>query len=276
MERRAWIPITALAALVLLTGCGKAILGASATEEVEKTIPLAAGGKFSLENVNGTVTVTVGEPGVVTVVARKEIRALDESKAKQALPELKVEVSQNGDEVSIETVYPKASRSLFGAGLSMSVQYDVKVPRGTEVDLTTLNGNVNVDLPGSKASCETTNGSVKVESAQLLSAASVNGKITFKAEDLEDVSGTNGSISGAITSLRPRRARVETVNGSVDLTLPRAASFRMEAENVNGAIQCDFSGPGGSKHEITGDVNGGGESVSVSTVNGSVRVRAAA
>lgn len=255
-----------------LVSCSQAILGASANERVEKRIPLSKGGTFMLENVNGPITVSLGAEGEVHLVAELEARAFDEAKAKEYLGKMEVAVTEGADEVRVETRYPKAPKGFFAGGSSGSVSYTVAVPQGTRVKLTTVNGALNVQTPGSEVACETTNGAVIVESAATLSATTVNGKIRFQAESVDEVSTTNGSIEGKLLSMRPSKGRVETVNGSVSLSLPASAAFTLEAENVNGSVKSLFDGLTASKHSIRGDVGGGGQTIALETVNGSIEV----
>ena len=120
----------------------------------------------------------------------------------------------------MKTIYPSAKESLLNLGSSMSVEYTVTVPEGTNLQLSGVNGTITIAVPASEVSCETTNGSIRVEGARLLSATTVNGRIRFDVENVHEVSSTNGSVEGTLRSLKPSGGKVETVNGSVTLSLP--------------------------------------------------------
>jgi len=269
---------TALAAAALLfafAGCTPSILGSTATERVEKTFSLEAGGAFRLENVNGAVRVAEGAEGRVRVVAEKEARAVDGETARRLLDEVKVESEATPREVRVWTVLPRTRFSgLLPRGISLTVSYRVEVPRGTSVEVQTVNGAVEVRVPGATVRCETTNGGVEVHGAALLDAAAVNGSIAFDAEDVGEVTTTNGSVEGRIRATAPRGGRVETVNGGVTLSLDPRARLRVEAENVNGGIRCELPGLQPAKHALRGDLNGGGRTLVVETVNGAVALKA--
>lgn len=271
MKKAAIAILLGLMALGLIS-CSQAILGASANERVEKRIPLPKGGTFLLENVNGPIKVSLGGEGEVYLVAELQARALDEAKAKDFLGKMEVAVTEGAGEVRVETRYPKAPKGFFSGGSSGSVAYTVAVPPGTRLKLATVNGALDVNTPGSEVACETTNGAVIVEAAEALSATTVNGKIRFKAEGVEEVSTTNGSIEGQILSMKPPKGRVETVNGSVSLSLPAGASFSLEAENVNGSVKSFFDGLTATKHSIRGEAGGGGQTIALETVNGSIEI----
>ncbi len=271
--RRIAVGIAVLSAMSVLSGCAQQILGSSAEERVEKTVPMPAGGTFALDNINGSITLTVGKPGEVHIVAIKRVQAFSEEKAKEGLAKLEVQVEGTGKGVSVETRYPKSAGFLAGVGFSGAVTFDVAVPEGTAAKLTTVNGTITADAPASAINCETTNGKVNALSCGRIDAAVVNGTIQFKAQNAGEVTTTNGSIEGQILSRSPEKAHLETVNGSIALALSPDAALHLSAENVNGGVSTEIPGLSESKHELFGDLNGGGQTVSVETVNGSIHIR---
>jgi DUF4097 and DUF4098 domain-containing protein YvlB len=270
--KRVFVTLSMVLVLAVLAGCSTVLLSASAKETVEKDIPLPQGASFSLENVNGPVRVTVGKDGTVHLRAVKKVRAVDDAKAKEMLPSLEILVSSSSDGVKVETKYPKMKNRFFGGGYAMSVAYTVEVPRATALDLTSVNGELTINAPGSSVSCETTNGAIRVSAAGVLSAATVNGKIRFTADHAKDISTTNGGIDGRILSLKPDSAKLDTVNGGITVALAEKAACRIQAENVNGSVSTSLQGLTSSKHSLRGNLNGGGAVVQIETVNGSVKV----
>lgn len=275
MKRRLAVAMMALF-LWMTVGCAQALLSASATDRQEQTIPLEQGGTLSLENVNGDVTVRAVEGHSVHLVAVKRARALDESKAREGLSKLTVAVESSPTAISITTRYPSnPSGMLFGAGVYLAVDYTIEVPRGTKVKLSGVNGSMDVDAPGSEVACEATNGTIRVEGAAVLSATTVNGRIRFAADQVGDVSSTNGSVEGSLLGLAPGAGHVETVNGHVALAIPSKAALRIEAENVNGSIRSGLPGLAAEKHSLSGNLNGGGATLTVETVNGGIEIKSA-
>ncbi len=271
--RRIAVGIAVLSAMCVLAGCAQRILGSSAQERIEKTVPMPAGGTFTLDNINGSINLTVGKPGEVHLVALKRVRALSQEEAKEGLVKLGVEVTDTGKGISVETRYPKIAGFLAGVGFSGEVTFDVAVPEGTEAKLTTVNGAITADVPASAIHCETTNGKVNALSCSRIDAAAVNGTIRFKAQNAGEVRTTNGNIEGQILSHSPGKTRLETVNGSITLALSPDAALHLSAENVSGVVSTEIPGLSQTKHELFGDLNGGGQTVRVETVNGSIRIR---
>ncbi len=90
-----------------------------------------------------------------------------------------------------------------------------------------------------------------------------------------DVTNSNGSIE--VTAAAPLDAiTIQNQRGSVDLGLPGNAGFNANAKNRNGDMENDFNlTPSGSSdaHTLSGSVNGGGPTVTVSTTDGDVTLR---
>ena len=75
-------------------------LAASADDREEHAFTLEAGGKFSLDNINGDITVRASEGNRVQVVAVKKAKAMDQERAKEALSKLKVAIESSPEKSS--------------------------------------------------------------------------------------------------------------------------------------------------------------------------------
>ncbi len=264
-----------LAALLVLAAVAVPARAATVTETVEKSFPLGAKGSFTIDNVNGAITVQSWDKEELKIVAVKTVKAATEEKAREALAKLQLTFKADGKSVAVAAKYPEESFWTFGwlgGGTSREISFAVMAPRGVKMGLQSVNGAVTVEAPGSDVTAETVNGRIDVSGAALLSATTVNGKVHSDVESLRSVETTNGAIEGIVRAARPEAATVETVNGAVILKFPAGASFRLDAENVNGSIDSEFPGLEGGKHSKGGDVNGGGNPISVEAVNGSITV----
>jgi len=238
-------------------------------EEFNKVVPLNAKGTFSLDNVNGAVTVTTWAEGKV------EIKALKTTPKDAAnLAKVKIEVESTPDSVTVKTVYPEHENT------GVSVAYDVKVPEGVNLDkVSTVNGKLSITGPFGKVAAETVNGNIFVEKASgELSFATTNGDIealsvkgSLKAETV------NGGIKLQVNALE-EGIKAETVNGSITLQLGAAQELNADLrfETVNGSISVDFpmtlQGLNKTKHTLEGKVGNGGPRISLDTVNGSIHL----
>lgn len=270
------VSIVVIGALLVFgaLGCSNCMLAAPVRETVEKTITCGANPSLSVENVNGYLKISEGKAGEISFKAEKVVKARDEAKAKALMEKVKVVVTNEGGKVALKTVYPKHHGSFFSfGGRSVAVNYTIDVPRGTIIDVETVNGAVTLNVPASSIKCETVNGAITVKDGALLSASAVNGAIRFKVESVKKVETTNGSVKGELLSLKPAAGSIETVNGSIKIVVSQKAAFRVSAENVNGSVRSDLPGAKASKHHFVAEFNGGGNTISIETVNGSIKVQ---
>ncbi|HEX9187431.1 MAG TPA: DUF4097 family beta strand repeat-containing protein [Vicinamibacteria bacterium] len=233
-----------------LSGCVAGDFGGSRFQKtVEESRPLAANGELRLENTNGSIRLAAwDEP-------RVKIEAVKHAGTERALDELKVEITGEGDRLTVRTRHPRPR----WMGGSQRVDYRVSVPRGARVEVTNVNGRVEVDGVAGPVKAVTVNGSVDVAGA----ASGV------------DASAVNGSVEVQLARVDPAgRSELSTTNGSVRLTLPRDASADVEARTVNGSVGCDFdlADSRKSRRKLEGRIGAGGARFDLGTVNGSVHI----
>jgi DUF4097 and DUF4098 domain-containing protein YvlB len=142
----------------------------------------------------------------------------------------------------------------------VAVRFTVHLPRGVLVDASTVNGQVTVADAGAPVVAHTVNGAIH--------AATSQGPI--KATTV------NGSIEAAIGSLgREGGVELQTVNGSITAVLPPDLNAHLEASTVNGRVETAYpvvvQGRVDPRH-LTAQIGSGGPRLTLSTVNGSVRL----
>lgn len=238
----------AVAALALLIGLP---LYADVTQEFHRTVPLAANGRVSLDNINGDVEITGWNRNEV------QIDALKSARDQQRLDDTQIEVNGSGSSVEIETKYARH----FMNNNPASVHYTLHVPQSARIDNVKLvNGSLNLQ----KLSGE-------------VNADLVNGKL--HASDLEgsaDLATVNGTVEANYTSLNNvKEIELKSVNGTIDLLLPQSANANVSASNVNGGITTDFpltvQGHFGAK-SMSGTLGSGGIKIELNNVNGSIHI----
>jgi hypothetical protein len=276
--------LTALSTFVLLgvllgtTGCfvGE---GVSVSRPFSRTVPLPSNGRIALENVNGKIHIEAWDRPEVQINAVIRSRATTRSKADRQLERVSIDVHTEGDGVSVETRVPNRRGGLvFGFGGWVSVEYTVQVPRQAVLDIQGINGGIDLKGTQGEATLRTTNGGIDVNGTRgELHLRTTNGGLDIAA-DGGSVDGVtvNGGIDASFRDLGPGGVRLTTTNGGVDLRLPRAVRATLDVETVHGSVSSDFAVTGGSaaRHRLEGEVNGGGETVRVRTVNGGVGIDA--
>jgi len=283
------MPRAALRALpfVLLAGIAAAAQAAPAAtlnEHFEHTYPLAAGGTFALDNVNGEVAVTAWDRAEVRVTATKHAKAGSEAHAKDLLKAIEIRVTPSPSEVKVETRYPSAANGLLswltgGGSTDMSVSYRIDVPRSAKLRVATVNGAVGAHGTEGDARLKTVNGALLAADVRgALELSSVNGAISVtSAGGAVRASTTNGEIEVQLAALAPgETAKLTSTNGAVTLRLPRDARASLTARTVNGEIESDLPltvhGKVGRRNHLEGELNGGGGKIEISTTNGGIRI----
>ncbi len=236
---------------------------AAAQREFHWKGTVAPGKAIEIKGVNGDVRASAGS-GDVEVTAVKRARRSDPD-------EVKIEVVQHEDGVTICAVYPSGGRREntceAGDGDHMNVRdndvtvdFTVRVPAGVRFLGKTVNGEVAAaDLAGD-VEANTVNGSIRISTAGYAEAQTVNGEIV-------------ASLGRATWS---NALEFRTVNGGITLDLPAGLSTEVRAKTINGDIQTDFplmvTGRLGPR-SLHGTIGSGGRRLALETVNGSIRLR---
>jgi DUF4097 and DUF4098 domain-containing protein YvlB len=243
------------AALLAATG-----VSADVTEEQVFSYSLDAGGRLSIDNVNGSVTVVGGSGNEVEIIAVKK------GKNQEAIDAIEIIIDAASDAIRVDTEFPdKGVKGWFdwGDGDKGSVSYTVSVP-----------SDVNLE------SVESVNGKIEISGVTgVVKASTVNGGI--KASNLSSnakIETVNGSVSASFASLSgDAKAVCESVNGRVTVNLPDDANASVSAETINGGIDgSDFgleTNKGFIGRDLKGDIGNGSARLALSTVNGSIKIQ---
>jgi DUF4097 and DUF4098 domain-containing protein YvlB len=234
---------------------------AQLTSELRVTKPLAAGGRVSLKNINGSVRVAVWDRPEVRVDAVKKART------QKRLDEADIQVTAADNAVSIRTVYPDAELRFERGGRDnpASVEYSLTVPRDARVD-----------------SIELINGSLEVEGpAGEIKASSVNGRLVARGlSGPARLSTINGPLEVSFDRLASGTVSLGSVNGPLTVTLPPDADATLRATTIHGTITNDLGLTAAhSPHtgsSLGGVLGGGAARLRLDNVNGSIHVRRAA
>ncbi|HWJ47052.1 MAG TPA: DUF4097 family beta strand repeat-containing protein [Candidatus Udaeobacter sp.] len=191
---------------------------------------------------------------------------------------IRVDERQTGDSVEIEVHFPHHNFN-FEWG-QHRVDVIVQMPREGRVNLRT--GDGKIDLTGLKGDMDlrTGDGSENLEGVDgKLHASTGDGHITANGrfDELElktgdghvDVRATQGSTLAA-------GWRLETGDGSVTLDIPPDLSADVSLHTSDGHIDLDMPITTEGKireNEVHGKLNGGGNSLTIHTGDGSIRLR---
>ncbi|MFI5207085.1 MAG: DUF4097 family beta strand repeat-containing protein [Gemmatimonadales bacterium] len=232
---------------------------------------VAAGKTVEIRDINGSVTADAASGSEVEVTAVKRAGRHGDPK------DVRIVEEEGDGGVTICVVYPGRSVADGCAQRGQRRHYDdednrndteveftVHVPPGVEFSGNTVNGDVLARGMSSRVSGHSVNGGVEIET----SAGDASGE------------SVNGSVHAVVRGQGQEPLRFSSVNGAVDVTLPRAVNADLDASTVNGSIESDFEitiqgGMSMRRSRLHGRIGQGGRALRVSTVNGSIRLRAA-
>lgn len=227
---------------------------------------LAAGKRLEIKGVNGDVRAVLASGAEAVVNARKTAHRSDPA-------DVEIKVVETDDAVTICALYPTPARArqenTCEPGDSwhsntenndVVVDFEVQVPAGVEFNGQTVNGQMSAEGLKADVRASTVNGSVRVTTTGLAEASTVNGSVYAEMgradwkDDLE----------------------FSTVNGGITLILPGKLDTDVRATTVNGDIETDWpltvSGRFNNRH-VRGTIGAGGRGLSLSTVNGEIRLK---
>jgi len=231
-------------------------------EEFHQSYALSANGRVSLENINGSVHITVWDQNQVKVDAVKH------AYNRERLAEARIEVDTIADGVRIRTRYPDRDQTFNDEGSARynnpaSVDYTLTIPRQARLE--------SVDLINGKLDIEGVEGDVK--------ASSINGHL--KATGLMGearLSTVNGPLEATFTKLTESKAlSLNSVNGNITLVIPSDANASLRAGTLHGSISNEFGLPVNDGryigHELNGRLGAGGPHIKLGNVNGAITIR---
>ncbi|MGE5801796.1 MAG: DUF4097 family beta strand repeat-containing protein [Gemmatimonadota bacterium] len=226
---------------------------------------LAAGKRLEVKGVNGDVRAVLTS-GEAVVNATKHSRRSDPD-------EVEIKVVESEDGITICAVYPTPRRARqentcepgdrwhsSTEDNDVTVDFEVQVPAGVEFHGQTVNGEMSAEGLKADVRASTVNGSVRVTTTGLAEASTVNGSVYVQMGRANWDSELEFS----------------TVNGGITLIMPSKLDTEVRASTVNGEIDSDYpltiSGRFGPR-KVRGTIGAGGRTLSLSTVNGEIRLR---
>ena len=209
-----------LCSLLIVAGCDIQI-GDWGKAKYERTVqrqaPLAPGSTVVAETSFGSVMITGADVTDCNVVAKISVQAPTEEEAQEIAEQVKIKLESVGKTLTIKAEKPPKKRKR-----SISISYDITVPKQTNVECASSYGAIKLTDIDGNVKGKTSSGSITAENIQ--GSAQLNtsfGSITCKG-----ISGDNINIkssSGSITA--------ESIEGSFQL------------ETSFGSIACkDISG----------------------------------
>jgi Toastrack DUF4097 len=216
-----WSVAGMLGALLLLTGCSKALERAS-TEVVEQTYPVDSTARLTIRNLNGSVSVRGADTTELKLHATKKA-----ANAAQ-LQNINISVAAETGSVSIATsVLPQKKKSPLGG--SGAVDYELVVPRTARIArLDVEDGKVVIEgMEGEDIRANVVDGQLTVRDC------CANLHVAIASGDLD--------LSYDHCGPRPFFAEAQVTHGNARVSLPRDSSFHARAQTMKGTVVNDFA-----------------------------------
>ncbi|MCP4725209.1 MAG: DUF4097 domain-containing protein [bacterium] len=259
--------------------------------EITKTFDFEDNGLLSVDNVNGSITISSWNSNKI------EVEVVERRRGDY---EVEIDFSYSNNRLRINTNIPRGSFRK-----SALVNYRIKVPEKIEIMAETTNGGVEIEnIKGdveaqstngnvviinveSDVEAKTTNGNIELEDiVGSIDASTTNQSITIRGADSEDISATttNGNIKADFDLKDDGFYRMRTTNGSIVLTIPDESKVDVDISCRIKNFRTDFDISGFSRRgedrwnrnttrRIRGRINGGGATLSAGTTNGGVTLR---
>jgi hypothetical protein len=233
-------------------------------DQWEYRIALTKGQRVWIRNTNGPIEVVGGSGDQLQIHAEKSWRHSNPN----SVHLMKVETPQG---VTICAMWEARDQKCEDAGdyrmngvrkNDVAVRFTVELPRDVPLDVSTVNGGLQIDGVSAPVEATTVNGRIAVSTSKgPIQATTVNGSIEANMQEL---------VGGDV--------KLTTVNGSVNAGLPGAINATIDAETVNGRVDTDFPvkvmGKVSTRH-LRGTIGSGGPTLKLVTVNGSISLHEA-
>jgi DUF4097 and DUF4098 domain-containing protein YvlB len=196
-----------LCLLLIISGCDIQI-GDWGQAKYERTVqrqaPLSPGSKLYVETDSGSITITGGDVTECSVIANICGRAPTEEEAQLLAEQVKIELETAGNTMTVKA-YKPPSRSRR----SISISYDITVPKQTNIECASSYGSIELaDIKG-QTSGKTSSGSIEATNIEgLVNLDTSYGSVTCRNITSDNI--TVKSSSGSITA--------EIIKGSAQLT----------------------------------------------------------
>jgi len=232
--------------------------GAEAREEVRKSYELLPGARVEVSGINGAVNVETADTKTA------EVYILRTGNGPESLNRRKIVIENTSNSLAIRS--EKGDVGFFDRlfGSNPTERVTLKVPRQVSLMTKGVNGSVIVgDLDGS------------------VEVTGVNGKVEVgQATGSAEFRGINGNISIALKQIDKGGVNIKGINGNIELRLSDSVNADLEAHGMNGSVRSEIADVSVDKSEhgnrYFAHIGTGGNPITVSGVNGNVRLTHAA
>jgi DUF4097 and DUF4098 domain-containing protein YvlB/uncharacterized membrane protein HdeD (DUF308 family) len=280
-------------------------------DEPPQTFALAPDSRLIIDGVKGDVEISAADQPQASVRILKKIRAVSEDEARSFAPNIRLQISQDGNNHRIGVNTSSGFKQDFSTSIIMTLPQ--KIESGVEVinctgsvKLTGLHGNhtirnseqievsdhegrIRIESPrglvelkrvrGGIDLIDARSGSVTIEDLEGPATIDARGDVTVRNfHDLLDVRTENGTIRLSTTGVIGADIKAINENGRIQLSIPYDAGFRLDAASTHGRVRVKgfnrINLQRREKSKVFGyNVTSAAPNVSLRTSNGHIRVQ---
>jgi DUF4097 and DUF4098 domain-containing protein YvlB len=252
---RKYLFVFAICALVASSAVAARQRWNDETEHINRTLPLDPGGTLRLKSFSGRVTITASDrPEVVIDAVRRASR--------ERLSRITLDIHSDGSNVVVvEANHREHTWFMFTGSNVVDTDFDIKVPRKTNLDVSVFSASVSVD---------------GVEGSHKLNGFSSRMSLTDVAGPVKAHSFSGSILIRAKTWDANQSVDVDTFSGNIELHVPEMAKGRVTFNSFSGHLNSEMPltlHSGGGRRSLTAELGGGGDAtLRFKTFSGSVRI----
>jgi hypothetical protein len=190
--------------------------------------------------------------------------------------ELKIDGTQSGNRIEIKL--HRNNKVCFGFCFQ-SIRVEIRVPRESDLDLHSGDGNLNVKEVRGNLQLETSDGDIRVNDVEgLLHANTHDGNVDVEGRfAMLNVRTGDGNIDARVNASQTPQPgwTLRSSDGNIRLELPGDFAADLDAHSGDGSVKVDIPiTTSGSIQDsaVRGKINGGGISIEIQTGDGDVHV----
>jgi hypothetical protein len=220
-------------------------MGPSASGIFDRTLSVSGPIRLELSNTSGDVSITGGSDGKVHVHAEARASGFGFDSAEKRLNEIIANppIEQRGDIIRIGKDIAHFR--------SVSISYEIEVPRDTEVSASVLSGSEAIRNVRGPVKVESASGSINVEHIERQTQLSTLSG-TIRASNINDDLKASSASGSVVVSNIKGDVRISALSGSTQITKPGG---RVEASTASGAVDVQDATKDVKAHAASGRIN---------------------
>lgn len=195
----------------------------STLEDIEETLPVAPGGRLTIDAALGAIDIQGAERDTVAVRIQRSAQWRADRRAGEMLKNFEVQIKHEAPDVKIEAKFKGTKKQRKKANERLDVQFDIIVPQRYDVDLKTAGDDISVVNLEGDVNAQTSDGRLRLENI----TGSIDGHTSGGNIDLNGFDGD--------TALRTSGGNIEVQTGKGDVTV-KTSGGNLHCVEVTGAI----------------------------------------